>query len=1036
MWSFWIEALLIWQILLPNTAAYAFSRESSTNDHAISADHIDFTNSSDLEDLLTPTSYAPQQQNHGLPNEELRRRSESFTSSSDRVIPTTITTYFDAYSADITTLGTYYNTKSYWFGTTTSHYPILVDAITTHPNISNVDKRNISSVLQCYSSLATWRNASASFMNAKIANRTWSVTSTWSYTADSWFGSSTIYPSNPSTYKLCDGTPRVNIRPETTYMSGTTTLWASFTSTLTPTFSPQPCTPSVPDCRILYVDTNAKDVYENMLLKYCGDPVHLKDQPQCIIGGGPVELIYFPVKSDNGSLCKNDTASPKSYRPLDPNLSQITTLGHTFTSDSVYLSFSTLKATWDGFWDPVGPTFKDLIVPFRSDEISTQCGGWFNARGPGTQLNYADLNWPVPAHAYSCQQRCTLSQTSSAHLIRPTNRIQWDVNTVSPGPECDTIWSDVNPVIALPTRMKSFVSEWSTCSFWNDNLANFWFDPPKALHPASVAAEATMPVAPPTTPAAPISTVKSPAAPSTEAMTTAEPTSSADPSSQSKSSASHSQPAIETSLPASPSGDDPQNGSPEQFIIDTPAHSTRDDAPSSPAGGLSAPDEDTAPGDAATQTSINQSMQPAPAISILTEALTGQPLGTGLPAATESLPEVPATSQDAGLSARPPTANPDDASLPIFSFDPTSKDPQADASESHTVASSTPLASYIAMGILTVPAAEPSEGAETTQVNGQTPSQGGSAPVVSSGDPGTPSSASLPLFSFNPSTTSSQSGIILSLGGQTVTALPNSNGFILGTHTLPIGVYTTISGTLFEAGSGDLIIGSSYAGASLLDAKSPLTMAAGSVTLTASQAADNSKAWVIGGQTLSKGGPVGIVSGQTITADRDGLALVAGEKTAALSPVPSTATFGEVPGLTDGSKMYALGPMTVKASEVSNHPNEYVVDGTTISQGGSAMTLSSGTITVGAGGLALVTSATTERMSTIPSLPTMDTGEPSTAAHSTSASTAKPSMRTLTAGAPPEETATSSAASFSNFWQARHPGMAILVTTFYLLCVT
>lgn len=360
---------------------------------------------------------------------------------------------------------------------------------TATPKVSTASQA-MSQAMQCWSEIATWRNSSASFWNAKIADRTWAITSSWSSTSLNWTRTSTIYPSSVSTYSLCDGTPRVDVRPATTTITGASTLWDSMTETLTPTFAAQPCSLRPKDCRILFQDTNIKSIDDRELLRQCGNPAHVDGDAECLLGGGPVEIIYFPVTRDDQKICQSDN-STMSAAPLIPGLSEISTLGHTFESASVYISFKTLFATYDGFWDTVGPTFTDYIVPLHSTDISTQCGGWHAAYGHGTALNYGDLNWPVPASAYKCQERCAEKLASSAYITKGT--MYWSMYIAPTAPECSTIWSDVNPVVALPTKIKDMVPEWSTCSFYNDNLANFWFDPPIALQPQAAVAKPTLP---------------------------------------------------------------------------------------------------------------------------------------------------------------------------------------------------------------------------------------------------------------------------------------------------------------------------------------------------------------------------------------------------------------------------------------------------------------------------------------------------------------------------------------------------------------
>lgn len=363
--------------------------------------------------------------------------------------------------------------QSYWQASSTkiTSYGQSI-AVTAQPNLTS-QANALDAAVRCYSSISTWRRESEAFWNSKVANHSWPISSFWSSATGTWSKTTTIYPANVSTYTLCDGTPRVNARPRTSYLNETSTLWATFTKTLTPTFKSQPCSVSPSDCRMLFYDTNAYEQASDELIRQCGNPAHLYEDPSCLLGGGPVELVYFPVKRDNGSLCTN--SSSVTAKPLLPGLSEMTTLGHSFTSDSVYLSFKILYAYYDGFSDRVGPSYTDLIVPLHSTDISSHCGGWFAAYGPGTQLNYADLNWPVPASAYKCQARCSKALTASPTL-QPSvdDHMLWDLKTLPTPPECNTIWEDVNPVLAVPTKIREMVPAWSSCSFWNEGLANFW----------------------------------------------------------------------------------------------------------------------------------------------------------------------------------------------------------------------------------------------------------------------------------------------------------------------------------------------------------------------------------------------------------------------------------------------------------------------------------------------------------------------------------------------------------------------------------
>ncbi|KAG9644420.1 hypothetical protein KCV04_g4249, partial [Aureobasidium melanogenum] len=234
-----------------------------------------------------------------------------------------------------------------------------------------------------------------------------------------------------------------------------------------PTYSAtKPCKASPEECEYLYYRSGLS--WDDItLMALCGSPAHLG--LPCLIMGGPVQLAYFPVTTVGTDKCHNNgstitnTGGPTS----------IEALGTTLTSGSVYLSFKSLYAFQEGFGERIGPAFTDFILPLPSSAISTQCGGWFSAQGPGTPLNYADLNYPWPASAYNCMNRC---RTDLSFTISNGTGVRW-----TPPPQCSTIWSDLNPILAMPTEVRNLVPAWSTCSMWDAALPNFVFDPPRAL---------------------------------------------------------------------------------------------------------------------------------------------------------------------------------------------------------------------------------------------------------------------------------------------------------------------------------------------------------------------------------------------------------------------------------------------------------------------------------------------------------------------------------------------------------------------------
>jgi len=368
-----------------------------------------------------------------------------------------------------------------------------------------------SYALSCYSARYTWRTFYDEWTSTALNGKTFSKSVFLTTTQHKTIATLTVYPTNASApYTLCDGSPRVDAKPATIT---STYNWTSTTMTTMlhqPTFTlPAPCSMSPEDCMYLYYNTPLGPD-DDVLLGACGLPAHLY-QP-CLIGGGPVRLAYFPVSTINGDLCKGGGTTITSM--AGPTTIEV--MGTTLTSGSVYLSFQSLYAYQEGFGIRIGPNFTDYLMPLPSSAISTQCGGWFSAQGPGTAVNWADFNYPQPASAYACENRCT---TELSYMF-----VNGTGQRYTPPPECYTIWDDFNPVLAVPTEARKMVPEWSTCSFWDDVLPNFLFDPPLALHPADAIAKAT--ISPSSTQS---TTLASPALTVTSTIATSTPHATANP---------------------------------------------------------------------------------------------------------------------------------------------------------------------------------------------------------------------------------------------------------------------------------------------------------------------------------------------------------------------------------------------------------------------------------------------------------------------------------------------------------------------------
>lgn len=366
-------------------------------------------------------------------------------------------------------------------------------------------KASISHAQSCWSAYTNWFASYPGYYasaNISVSTTTFSQPSTYVQPA-----SSTVWPSGSvSTYKLCDGTPRASYSPSTAHFDSSMITEVDVYSAVYPTPIPeQPCTMDQADCAVMYFGTNVNNLSDTnsddnwalgRLQGQCGYPLDT-DVP-CLVQGGPVELLYFPISTTGGDPggCNEGTTVTPAEEPAP-----VTTLGSTFHPGTVYVSFETLYAAYRSLSGPggaavqIGKGYSNEIFEFRSDEISTNCyasvfsvDGHHNpGYGPGTQLNFADLNYPPPATAYECQNQCQ----SVSYELGPGG-VNVTTHTILPNP-CETIFDNFNPLIAVPTKLKAMNPEWASCRFWNHRQANIVFDPPIALTEAAAVAKPTLP---------------------------------------------------------------------------------------------------------------------------------------------------------------------------------------------------------------------------------------------------------------------------------------------------------------------------------------------------------------------------------------------------------------------------------------------------------------------------------------------------------------------------------------------------------------
>ena len=306
--------------------------------------------------------------------------------------------------------------------------------------------------IDCYCSMSSWHSSYTSISGKSLAGISWSTGIAILTTISPFLSNiSTYYPTNVTPYTLCDGTPRVDVDPITkTTVYNSTRTYESLLLVGTPYLSSQPsCSVAPAGCHYLYYNASLPDTPkdDDAVLAICGLPAHLGEP--CLISGGPIRLFYWPDVSEPGGTCNATNSTNLLHAEVDYDgavqmnrtAATVKTLGTTFTHGTVYMRFETLYASQVGFWDRIGPTFSNYIIPLSSSDISTVCIDALNAE-TGKVLDFRDLNYPVPASAYSCAGGCGILTTLQS--------------------QC-TIWDNYNPLLALPTHFMDLAPQWKTC---------------------------------------------------------------------------------------------------------------------------------------------------------------------------------------------------------------------------------------------------------------------------------------------------------------------------------------------------------------------------------------------------------------------------------------------------------------------------------------------------------------------------------------------------------------------------------------------
>lgn len=217
---------------------------------------------------------------------------------------------------------------------------------------------------------------------------------------------------------------------------------------------------------------------------------------------------------------------------------------------------------------------------------------------------------------------------------------------------------------------------------------------------------------------------------------------------------------------------------------------------------------------------------------------------------------------------------------------------------------------------------------------------------------------------------------VLAVGSLTITASAPSGtdeGVVIdGTTLSEGGPIVTKNGQTVSCGSSGLVLVDAQSTVPFTDVQ-PLptvasaneahksALAVGSLTITALAPSGSHDEVLIDGTTLSKDGIITRGS-QTISYGPSGLVLVDAQSTA---PFTAVQTKGYASNITEGEEILTLGSLTVTAISITGDADAISVHGTSISEGGSAIMIGDATLTMGASGLEVIKSDTTEELKTV-----------------------------------------------------------------------
>ncbi|KAL1635462.1 hypothetical protein SLS58_010219 [Diplodia intermedia] len=335
----------------------------------------------------------------------------------------------------------------------------------------------VSSVVECQSEHVAYSSRLSAFQSSACAAGLCSTTVSSSASA---FTTKFQPDYTGALTTLCDGWPRATGEASPTRTSTwflTETLYPRYTAEAAPR-----CTYDSRGCGLV-VSAQSRGLYRTAGNPDClwgGDCIVPREaELQCRVAAGEVKVFFWPISKDDGWLCTRTTlvagAPMTTTVEKEKGVVTATYQGMTFTSPSIYLSFSSLSAypcvlgsTRDVWMSAPPESFSSLRYKISGDPAWTLTttpatvpgGSFYDTARVTLPMSWGDMNSPVPAEAYRGMRDC--------QFWREDN--------------CSTIYDDYKPDLALPTQPSLFTHldpRFANCSkvlWWGSVL-----DPPIPL---------------------------------------------------------------------------------------------------------------------------------------------------------------------------------------------------------------------------------------------------------------------------------------------------------------------------------------------------------------------------------------------------------------------------------------------------------------------------------------------------------------------------------------------------------------------------